>query len=129
METVVEQSIPYSAWEQAVFVGLFIVLVLWLLAWFSKQSDKWQSFIFQIDEKWREFSKNQREANNCAMMDVNASLTNLAKTTSDLAHSVSELRRDIDEHDQQAKDILHLVQVNSKPAPKPRAKPQSGALP
>jgi len=126
METVVEQAIPYTAWEQAAFVGLFIVLVLWLLAWFSKQSDKWQSFIFQIDEKWREFSRMQREENNCAMTDVNTSLTNLAKTTSELAHSVSELRKDIDEHDAQAKEILQLVQVNGKPAPKPRAKPQSG---
>lgn len=118
------EVLPATAWEQAVFVALFIVLVLWLLAWFSKQSDKWQSFIFQIDEKWREFSKNQREENNCAMADVNASLTNLAKTTSDLAHSVSELRKDIDEHDIQAKEILQLVQANGKPAPKPRVKPQ-----
>ena len=119
---VAAEVIPFTAWEQAVFVGLFIVLVLWLLAWFSKQSDKWQQFIFQIDEKWREFSRAQREENNCAMMDVNASLTNLARTTADLARSVEEMRVDLKDHDAQAKVILSLVQTNGKPQPKPRAK-------
>ena len=119
---VAAEVIPFTAWEQAVFVGLFIVLVLWLLAWFSKQSDKWQQFIFQIDEKWREFSRTQREENNCAMMDVNASLTNLARTTADLARSVEEMRVDLKDHDAQAKAILSLVQTNGKPAAKPRAK-------
>ena len=116
---VVAEAIPFTAWEQAVFVALFIVLVLWLLAWFSKQSDKWQQFIFQIDEKWREFSRTQREENNCAMMDVNASLSNLTRTTGDLARSVEEMRSDIQAHDKQAKEILDLVK---KPAAKPRAK-------
>ena len=94
------------------FVGI-------LLAWFSKQSDKWQKFMFDIDEKWRTFNKEQREDNNCAMADVNASLSNLTKTTGDLARSVEEMRVDIKAHDIQAKEILALVQ---KPAPKPRVK-------
>ena len=118
MDTV-SQAIPFTAWEQAVFVGLFIVLVVMLLGWFTKQSDKWQSFMLEIDEKWRAFNKEQREENNCAMADVNASLSNLTKTTGDLARSVEEMRTDIQAHDAQAKEILALV---AKPAPKPRAK-------
>ena len=64
-------------------------------------------------------NREQREENNCAMADVNASLSNLTKTTGDLARSVEEMRTDIQAHDAQAKEILALV---AKPAPKPRAK-------
>ena len=113
------ELLPATAWEQAAIIGIFIVFVGILLAWFSKQSDKWQKFMFDIDEKWRQFNKEQREENNCAMADVNASLSNLTKTTGDLARSVEEMRTDIQAHDAQAKEILALVQ---KPAPKPRAK-------
>ena len=113
------ELLPATAWEQAAIIGIFIVFVGILLAWFSKQSDKWQKFMFDIDEKWRTFNKEQREENNCAMADVNASLSNLTRTTGDLARSVEEMRSDIHAHDKQAKEILALVQ---KPAPKPRSK-------
>ncbi len=113
------ELIPASAWEQAVYVSLFIVLIVVLINWFSKQSDKWQQFIEASNEKWRAFSEKQRNENNCAMGDVNESLSNLTRTTGDLARSVEEMRSDINAHDQQAKEILALV---SKPQPKPRAK-------
>jgi uncharacterized membrane protein YhiD involved in acid resistance len=113
------EVIPQIAWEQAVYVSLFIVLIVVLINWFSKQSDKWQQFIEASNEKWRAFSEKQRNENNCAMGDVNESLSNLTRTTGDLARSVEEMRSDINAHDQQAKEILALV---SKPAPKPRAK-------
>ena len=120
------ELIPASAWEQAVFVSLFIVLVVGLLYWFTKQSDKWQSFMLEIDEKWRAFNKEQREENNACMTDVNSGLRNLTQVTQGLVTEVREMRiesREITaallEHDDQAKTILALV---SKPAPKPRAK-------
>ena len=113
------EVIPQIAWEQAVYVSLFIVLIVVLINWFSKQSDKWQQFIEASNEKWRAFSEKQRNENNCAMGDVNESLSNLTRTTGDLARSVEEMRSDINAHDQQAKEILAIV---SKPTPKPRAK-------
>ena len=112
------ELLPEIAWEQAVYICLFIVLIVWMFAWFSKQSDKWQQFMFDIDEKWRAFNREQREENNCAMADVNASLSNLTNVTGDLARSVEKMRVDIKAHDQQAKEILALV---SKPTPKPRS--------
>ena len=120
------ELIPASAWEQAVFVSLFIVLVVGLLYWFTKQSDKWQSFMLEIDEKWRAFNKEQREENNACMTDVNSGLRNLTQVTQGLVTEVREMRIEsreitaaLSEHDDQAKAILALV---SKPAPKPRAK-------
>ena len=118
------ELLPATAWEQAAIIGIFIVFVGILLAWFSNQSDKWQKFMFDIDEKWRAFNKEQREENNCAMVDVNASLSNLTKTTGDLARSVEEMCSDLKDHDVQAKEILAIVQ---KPAPKPRVKKPDAA--
>ena len=120
---------PTEAWIQAVFVCLFIVLVLWLLAWFSKQNEKWQNFIAQIEEQWRAFSKEQRTENNACMREVNQGLTDLTTVTQGLVAEVKEMREDSQhfyasfrEHDAQAKEILAEVKTNGKPAPKPRVK-------
>ena len=124
--TEVAEVIPFTAWQQAVFVALFIVFFVGVLAWLTKQSEKWQAFMFQIDDQWRAFNKEQRECNNAAMADVNNSITNLTKVTEGLVMEVKEMRADshqfaidLRNHDAQAKEILAIVQ---KPAPKPRAK-------
>ena len=50
-------DIPATAWEQAVFVTLFVVfclaLVWGLLNWFSKQQAQWQAFIDKRDTDWQ----------------------------------------------------------------------------
>ena len=114
-------AVPIVAWQQAVIVVLFALFVGLLLNWFGKQSDKWQKFMFDIDDKWRQFNKEQREENNCAMADVNAGLTNLTKVTEGLVMEVREMRadsrqftEDLANHDKQAKEILTLVQKPSR---------------
>lgn len=127
METTVTQ-IPFTAWEQAVFVVLFILLVSGLLVWFSKQSDKWQKFMFDIDEKWRAFNREQRDSNQESMNCVEGSLKDLTTVTQGLVNEIREMRQDskefyasFREHDQQAKEILHEVK-NGKTPPKPRTR-------
>lgn len=104
------ELIPASGWVQAVFVCLFIVLIIILINWFSHQSDKWQAFIEASNDKWRKFSQEQRDDNNCAMGDVQKSLSDLTKVTGKLVQTVDEMRTDIHEHDIQAKEILAIVQ-------------------
>jgi hypothetical protein len=131
------ELLPATAWEQAAIIGIFIVFAIFVFGWLAKsrkedrqfqaeESDKWQTFIGSIDDKWRAFNKEQREENNCAMADVNASLSNLTNVTGDLARSVEEVRAGIKEHDIQAKEILALVQ---KPAPRSRAKKSADGNP
>lgn len=81
--------IPYTAWEQAVFVALFIVMIVALLAWFGKQQKSWQEFMNHQNSKWQKTvdeqnnqwqhwleEQNQRE---CASMDrVTAALEKLS---------------------------------------------------
>ena len=128
------ELLPATAWEQAAIIGIFIVFAVFVFGWLAKsrkedrqfqaeESDKWQTFIGSLDDKWRAFNKEQREENNCAMADVNASLSNLTNVTGDLARSVEEMRVDIKAHDKQTKEILDLVK---KPAAKPRAKKSDG---
>lgn len=118
------EAVPIVAWEQAAIVVLFIFFCGGLLAWFGKQSDKWQKFMFDIDATWRQFSKEQREQNNCAMQNVEGSLKDLTTVTQALVSEVKEMRSDtstffsdFQQHDAQAKEILAQVQ---KPVPKPR---------
>jgi phytoene dehydrogenase-like protein len=125
----VVEAIPFSAWEQAVFVALFILFSLGMLYWFSRQSDKWQKFMFDIDEKWRAFNREQRQSNLESMNCVEGSLKDLTTVTQGLVNEVREMRDDskafyesFRAHDQQAKEILQEVKTNGKPAPKPRAK-------
>lgn len=113
------ETIPFTAWEQAVFVALFIVFVIGLLTWFSKQSDKWQRFMMDIDEKWRQFSKEQRKENNDSMANVEEGLNNLTKVTEGMLQEVKKMSEDshrfhdvtFANHDTQAKEILEHVKV------------------
>ena len=115
------ELIPLTAWQQAAAVCLFIVFVILLLNWFSKQSKNWQDFIDRSNEKWREFNREQREENNCAMNDVKGSLQDLTTVTQALVSEVKEMRSDTSvflgsfaQHDLQAREILNEVK---KPTP------------
>ena len=123
------ELIPLTAWQQAAVVCLFIVLVILLLNWFSKQSKNWQDFIDKSNEKWRAFNKEQRDENNNSLRCVENSLKDLATVTQGLVSEVREMRDDskafyesFHAHDIQAKEIKLLVEANGKPAPKPRVK-------
>ena len=129
------EVIPTVAWEQAVYVCLFIVLIIVLINWFSKQSKNWQDFIEVSNEKWRAFNREQRTENNCAMNDVKGSLQDLTTVTQALVSEVKEMRSDTSmflgafaQHDLQAKEILTEVKKPSKSASKPRAKVNSGSI-
>ena len=115
------ELLPVTAWEQAAIIGIFIVFVGILLAWFSRQSDKWQKFMFDIDEKWRAFNKEQRDENNDSLRCVENSLKDLTTVTQGLVSEMKEMRSDtsvffnnFQQHDIQAKEILSEVK-------KPRA--------
>ena len=134
------EILPATVWEQAAIIGIFIVFFVYILSWMAKrtnndqqfqssESDKWQRFIAELDEKWRAFNKEQRVENNDSLKCVENSLKDLTTVTQGLVSEVKEMRSDtsvffenFNAHDLQAKEILH--EVKSKPAPKPRVKPQ-----
>lgn len=121
MDTV-SQSIPFTAWEQAVFVGLFIVLVVMLLGWFTKQSDKWQNFIGRMEEQWRNFNKEQRKENNDCMQGLTGVIHELLLQVKEMRDDDQTFREEFHAHDVQAKEIKKIVELNGKPASAARAK-------
>lgn len=122
------ELIPRIAWEQAVYICLFLILIFWIFTWFGKRDDKWQIFIEASNDKWRQFSKEQREQNQASMICVENSLKDLTTVTQALVSEVREMRSDTSvffgefyEHDNRAKDILFEVK-NIKPASRSRSK-------
>jgi len=131
------ELLPATAWEQAAIIGIFIVFFVYVLAWMTKrnasdqqfqasESDKWQKFIGEIDDKWRAFNKEQRIENNDSLKCVENSLKDLTTVTQGLVSEVKEMRSDTSvflgsfaQHDLQAREILNEVK---KPASKSRAK-------
>ena len=123
-----DTTIPFTAWEQAVFVGMFAVVIFALLAWFTKQSDKWQNFIARMEEQWRLFNKEQRKENNDCMQGLTDVIHELLLQVKEMRDDDQLFREEFHSHDAQAKEILSEVK-NGKPisAPRPRAKkPDNG---
>ena len=97
METV--ELIPFSAWSQAVFVALFIVLVVVLINWFSKQQEKWQKFMNEMNSSWQKFIESQRKEERETLDNLKKSVGNLSVVTSSLVQEVKEMRTDLRDHD------------------------------
>lgn len=79
------EGIPYTAWQQAVFVVLFILAIVILLNWQSKQQAKWQEFIQQRDQQWQEWMLKT----NCQTADAMEHVT----------EALEKLSQKIDDHD------------------------------
>jgi hypothetical protein len=71
------EALPFTSWEQAVFVTLFAVFVIAVLGWVTKIQGNWQRFIQQEDEKWRDWMDKQDEKNRNTLCDVTESLDKL----------------------------------------------------
>ncbi len=84
------ETIPFTAWEQAVFVVLFIVMVVTLLSWFAKQQKSWQDFmndqnnrwqksIDELNAQWQKWLAEQNVRECASMEKVSASLEKLTE--------------------------------------------------
>ena len=97
MDTV--ELIPMTAWEQAVFVVLFIVLVVVLIRWFSTQQEKWQQFMNDMNASWQRFIESQRKEERETLDNLKKSVGDLSVVTSSLVQEVREMRVDLRDHD------------------------------
>lgn len=131
------ELLPTTVWEQAPYLGIMFIFMLFVFFWLlksrkedqefqAKQQTEWQNFIREQDTTWRTFSQEQRKENNCAMAEVNGTLKDVVTVSHALVSEVREMRADdhlvyqmLMDHDKQAREILDLVK---NPAPKPRTK-------
>lgn len=141
--------IPNTAWEQAVYVSLFVAFVTGVLAWLTvqrksdmehadAQNRAWQDYLANSNAQWQEFNREQRMGNNVCMNAVNKSLQDLTSVTQALVQEVKEIRSDsrdftieFRDHDLQAKRtgiVVDKIPLNNpkavvRPVPKPRIVP------
>ena len=109
METV---GVPFTAWEQSVFVVLFIVLVVVLIKWFSSQQEKWQRFMGEMNRSWQDFIEAQRKEERETLDGLKKSVGDITVVTTALVQQVTELRSDVNEINSTLKD--HDKSVESR---------------
>jgi len=117
--------IPFTAWEQAVFVAIFVVFVIALLRWFSNQQKQWQEFIQSRDTQWQSFLSAQRATDDQKSEAIAKSLNALTAATQALVTEVQGQRADFQTHDQRewAKLDEMSATIHAEPKTQPRRKP------
>ena len=106
-------DVPMVAWEQATIVTLFavvfIVLIRYLLSWFSRQQAEWQRFIGERDREWREWLSSSNRAEQDAMERI-------AETLEKLSGEVAENNHLLIKHDAKVNDRIEAVVKRRKPS-------------
>lgn len=98
-------NIPSTAWEQAVFVCLFIVLVIIILAWMSRETTASRKFQSDQAKDWRFFMENENKKNVEFSLAVKQSLDSVVAVVARLA---DEVRSNSDEiHCQRSEFNVH----------------------
>lgn len=108
-------SIPFNAWEQAVFVALFIVLVVVLLGWMAKQQKNWQDFMFRQNEDWQVSIKELNDKWQLWLAEQNARECDSMQKVS---NALDRLTEKLTDHDEKVdKRFLEAVnQINNRQA-------------
>lgn len=107
------QLIPESGWVQAVFVCLFLVLVVSVFGWVMKLQKNWQDFITENNREWREWMEAQEERR--------------AKVICDMTIALNSLAKEIQEHDSKVEARINASEkyVTGEIKSKPRKKAEA----
>jgi hypothetical protein len=105
-------SLPFAAWEQAVFVALFIVLVIALLGWFSKQQSSWQKFMDDQNVRWQKSIDSMNNQWQTWLADQN---TRECESMTKVTASVDRLTDKLAEHDGKVEDRFREAVAAIKP--------------
>jgi len=109
-------TLPATAWEQGVFVALFVVFCLALIGvlmwWFSKQAKDWQVFIRERDVDWQQWMDRAEDRAAVSMDGVIQTLQRIGDK--------------MDAHDSKVDARIAAIRENSAAQPRktiPRNKP------
>jgi hypothetical protein len=131
-----QQTIPFTAWEQAVFVTLFVFFVIALLSWVARENKANRDFQrieaasrekaqAERDAQWRDFLETQRETDQQMSKAVKESMDGLTSIISHLVDEVQGNRADFKEHDAMEKAKLEEM---SKKIHEPKTRRKAGGF-
>lgn len=76
-------DLPVAAWDQAVFVSLFVVFCLaltaGLMSWFSKLQASWQDFIETQNDNWQKWLDRDAQRTSANISSVVTALERLSE--------------------------------------------------
>jgi hypothetical protein len=134
-EPLIPVAIPATAWEQGVFVVLFIVLVAVILGWVARENSLSRAFQkteaaarekaqTERDDQWRAFLEQQRQIDQENGLVVRKSLDGLTTIIASLVDEVHDGRTDFREHDAMERAKLEEMSkvVHDRQATRPRGK-------
>lgn len=105
------ETLPTPAWVQAVFVCLFIVLIVYVFRFLSKQTKEFQDFIAtwtkQRDEQWQGWLDDQREVDRENLANMKQTLTGQTNAITELARIIQELTKKFEAHDEMERAVLN----------------------
>jgi len=122
------ESIPLTAWEQAVIVTLFAVIILvlaggifafirWVLKWAREREDAWQEFIADLRKDDVAIRREDQRRNTEATDEMQQVLVTMVT-------AMTTMNKSLEAHDLQAKEILvkvnHIDEQITKPLPRTR---------
>lgn len=113
-------AIPYTAWEQAVFVVLLILLVIVLLGWVSRENKTSREFqraealrrdaaTSELSKSWQSFLSDRAKREDEANSETRILLTAQTQAISTLTQSLAEFRKDFELHD--AREWARMDQI------------------
>jgi hypothetical protein len=113
MDTTIVEAIPYPAWQQAVFVALFIVLVVSLLIWFTRQQSAWQKFVQKINDSWQQTVKENNASWQTWLAEQNArECDSMGKVTLSLDRLTEKLAEHDGKVEDRFRDAIQAVTAN-----------------
>lgn len=117
------QSIPFTAWQQAVFVVLFIILVGLVGYIVFKLIDKNQTFFKSEREELQAFFTAQRAQDQAEKDAMRQSVASLTTVVDRLVEVVQDMDKRLEAHDQMERGMLQTW-AGAQPvrARKPRVK-------
>ena len=114
-------AFPFTAWEQAVFVALFGVMIFVVLKWQSGQQKSWQEFMDSQNTKWQDAINIQNTQWQKWMDNQNntqcASMERITKAIEALSKLLAEHDGKVEDRFSHAIDSLHEVTGPKKPRP------------
>lgn len=83
-------TIPAVAWEQAVFLVLFVVFVAGVGAWFRKLSDQWQKTIIDLNTYWADYNERQKKYSDDKLTQLEKQIVQLTKAMTILVQCIKD---------------------------------------